>query len=119
MDKSANFSSLEQPDHGAAFHSVGRQELLHFISNDHGLSPDKRRTLMTLLNSPEALENIAAGVVGAAIAKLLADYKNMSPAARTLLSLAGFGVGSMLYKTLHERKFTEYMPESGRIKVKL
>jgi len=43
----------------------------------------------------------------------------MSKPARTLLSLAGFGLGNIIYSTLHERKFTEYDPKTGLSKIKL
>ncbi len=68
---------------------------------------------------PEAFEHLIAGVAGAAIAKALASYNNMSKPAQTLLSLAGFGIGNIMYNTLQEHKFTTYDQDTGKSKIKL
>jgi hypothetical protein len=43
----------------------------------------------------------------------------MSKPARTLLSLAGFGIGNMIYNSLNDKKFTTFDPHTGVSKVKL
>jgi hypothetical protein len=49
----------------------------------------------------------------------LASYKKMSPTARTLLSLAGFGIGTIMYNIIKERKFTSFDQATGKVKIKI
>jgi hypothetical protein len=93
--------------------------LLKMINQDKGLNMQKKNSLLTMLQSPEAFDNIMAGTAGFILTRMLSSYSNMSPTARTLLSLAGFGIGNILYNTLNERKFTEYDRNSGIATIKL
>jgi len=92
--------------------------ILKLVKHDHGLPEHKKKSLMSMLNSPEAFDHLLAGAAGFAVARAISSYSEMSKPARTLLSLAGFGIGNIIYNTLHERKFTDYDPHTGIIKVK-
>lgn len=93
--------------------------LLKMIEQDKGLNMQKKNSLLTMLQSPEAFDNIMAGAAGLILTRMLASYANMSPTARTLLSLAGFGLGNIIYNAVHERKYTEFDPVTGRARIKL
>jgi hypothetical protein len=93
--------------------------LLKVINQDKGLSMQKKNSLFTMLQSPEAFDNIMAGTAGLILTRMLSSYANMSPTARTLLSLAGFGMGNIIYNAVHERKYTEFDPATGRARIKL
>lgn len=99
--------------------SLSREQLLKLIEQDHGLSFDKKHSLLTMFNSPELLDHLLAGLTGAAVAKAIAHYYSLNSTAQTLLSLAGFGIGNIIYNTLHENKFTEYDPATRTAKIKL
>jgi hypothetical protein len=92
--------------------------LLKLVKQDHGLSENKKNHLSMVLNSPEAFDHIMAGVAGMMIARAAGSYAEMSKPARTLLSLAGFGIGNIIYNTLQERKFTSYDPKTGISRIK-
>ena len=93
--------------------------LLKVIEQDKGLSMQKKNSLLTMLQSPEAFDNIMAGAAGVILTRMLANYTNMSPTAKTLLSLAGFGLGNIIYNAIHERKYTEFDPVTGQARIKL
>ncbi len=92
--------------------------ILKLVKGDHGLAADKKQHLLTMLNSPEAFNHVMAGLAGMLIAKAAGSYSTMSKPARTLLSLAGFGLGNIIYNTMHERKFTTYDPHTGISRIK-
>lgn len=93
--------------------------LLKMINQDKGLNMQKKNSLLTMLQSPEAFDNVMAGTAGFILTRMLSSYSNMSPTARTLLSLAGFGMGNIIYNAVHERKYTEFDPATGRARIKL
>ena len=95
------------------------QAILRMVQQDHGLPEHKKRSLSEILNSPEAFDHVMVGVTGMLIAKAAGHYAEISKPARTLLSLAGFGIGNILYNTLHERKFTEYDNSTGIATIKM
>jgi hypothetical protein len=89
------------------------------IHQDHGLDHRQKRSLLELLNTPEAFDHLMAGAAGAMIAKAASSYANLSKPAQTLLSLAGFGIGNIIYNSLNEQKFATYDPHTGKAKIKL
>jgi hypothetical protein len=96
-----------------------RPILIKMISQDHGLDLGKKNSLLSMLNSPEALDNLLVGALGVAVVRALTSYKKMSPTARTLLSLAGFGIGTIMYNMIKERKFTSFDDATGKVKIKI
>ncbi len=103
---------MEEPGAGLAA-LRDPKSLLKMVRNDHGLDQPKKKSLMTMLNSPEAFDHVFVGVTGMAVAKAVAKYSNMSKPAQTLISLAGYGIGNIIYNTLNEKKFTSYDKSTG------
>jgi hypothetical protein len=93
--------------------------IFHMVQQDHGLDKNKKRSLLHILNSPEVFDHLLAGAAGMVIAKAISSYSEMSKPARTLLSLAGFGIGNIIYNRLQEQKFSKYNTETGMSKIKL
>jgi len=93
--------------------------LHHLIRQDHGLDAHKKKSLFTMLNSPDMLDHLLAGAAGMAVSHAAAKYMKLSPPARTLLSLAGFGIGNILYNTMHTNKHTSFDPHTGVSKINL
>ena len=85
----------------------------HFVVHDHGIDLPKKNSILTMLNSPEWVDHLLVGAAGAAITKAVSSYAGLSKPAQVLLSLAGFGVGNMIYNHFKENKHTSYDPESG------
>jgi len=92
--------------------------LLKLVGQDHALDQQKKQSLFSLIKSPEVFDHLIAGTAGMAMMHVVAKYAELPKHARTLLSLAGFGVGNIIYNSLHKRKFTEYDPSTGMIHVK-
>jgi hypothetical protein len=92
---------------------------IHFIHNDHGLAKHKKKSLLTILNSPEAFDHLLVGAAGAAVANAVAKYSELSKPAQTLMSLAGFGIGNIMYNTLQKDRFATYNERTGKSKIKL
>jgi hypothetical protein len=91
----------------------------HFVMHDHGLDLDKKNSLLTMLNTPEWVDHLVVGAAGAALSKATASYMEMSKPAQTLMSLAGFGLGNIIYNQFKENKYTTYDPESGLSRIKM
>lgn len=93
--------------------------ILHsLVSQDHGLETHQKKHLTSLLNSPEYIEHLLAGTTGAMLVHSIKQYANLPKPAQTLLSLAGFGIGNIIYNQLHEDKFSEYDAHSGKSRIK-
>jgi hypothetical protein len=98
---------------------IGESLFKHLIKGDHSLAEHKKKSLLTMLNSPEAFDHLMAGAAGALITKAATNYINMSKPAQTLLSLAGFGLGNIIYNSLQNQKFSTYDTSTGMSKIKL
>ena len=98
--------------------SITPSVLKKLVHNDLGLAPHQKKSLFTVVNSPEVVEHMLAGTAGAALAVTISKYMDTSKTTRALLGLAGFGIGNILYNTLQERKFTEYDPDTGIVTLK-
>ena len=93
--------------------------LLKLVKHDAGLPKEHKQSIFGVLNSPEVFDNLLAGTAGAALSLVITRYMDVPPVGRTLLGLAGFGIGTILMNTLHERKFTDYDPQTGKSRIKL
>jgi hypothetical protein len=92
--------------------------LSKLVQEDHGLPQDKKTSLLRMLNSPEIFDHIMAGVAGMVLSNIIAKYAKMSQPARTLVTLAGFGLGNVIYNAIMgPRKHTSYDPETGTVKI--
>jgi hypothetical protein len=118
MNKSASEISDLAPvaggiDYGAFDYIHNPSKIIGLVEKDHGLSSKKKKSLTTMLNSPEAFDHIVSGVAGMAVGRAIAHYASLSKPARTLLSLAGFGIGNIIYNTLQDEKFSSYDKKTG------
>lgn len=113
------FLSLLPADYGHSTEPAHPSTILKLLKQDSSLPVHKKNSLFTILNSPEAVDHILAGVAGMAIAKAAGRYASLSKPARTLLSLAGFGLGNIMYNHLHERKHTSFDPVTGKSRILL
>lgn len=93
--------------------------MTNLLSNDHGLGAGQKQSLFTVLNTPEVFDHLLVGTVGAALTHVVAKYMDIPKPARTLLSLAGFGIGNIIYNTLQTNKFTNYDPDRAVSTIKL
>jgi hypothetical protein len=91
----------------------------HYIHQDHGLDQNKKQSLLTMLNSPEAMDHLLAGAAGAVLAKTVASYAEMSKPAQVLMSLAGFGLGNVVYNAFQENKFSSYDKDTAKSRINL
>lgn len=125
MEKKSFYEHLSlNPAHGARrFSGLGilntDKEILKYINEDAGLDQNKKQRLYTMLNSPEAMDHLLVGAAGAYIAHAISSYTKMSKPARILLSLAGYGIGNIIYNALVERKFTSYDPTTAVATIKI
>lgn len=79
------------------------------ISQDHGLTPEEKEVLLTRLHEPGFLSSLMAGSTGAGLAYATAKYLKLSPTARFLLTVSGFGIGKyLLEKTQNHDTFVKY-----------
>ena len=118
MNKTASELSSLGPvaggiDYGALDYIHSPDKILGLVRHDHGLEARKKKSLTTVLNSPEAFDHIVSGIAGLAIGRAVAHYASMSKPARVLMSLAGFGIGNIIYNTLQDEKFSSYDKKTG------
>ena len=85
-----------------------------FIRNDAGLDDKRKSSIFTMLNTPEIFDHLVAGAIGTVLTTTVARYANLSPTAQTLLGLAGFGMGNIIYNVLQPNKFTTWDPDTAR-----
>ena len=92
--------------------------LQNIVQKDHALDQHQKKHLTTMLNSPEYVEHLLAGTSGAMLMHSMRHYEELPKPVQSLLSLAGFGLGNIIYNELHEDKFSEYTPSTGKSRIK-
>jgi hypothetical protein len=112
-------SGLLPADYGLSVEPARSSTILKLLKQDKNLPEHKKKSLFEMLNSPEAVDHILVGVAGMAIARSAAHYAKLSKPARTLLTLAGFGLGNIVYNHLNERKHTTFDPHTGKSRILL
>jgi hypothetical protein len=113
------FLSLLPADFGSSTEPAHPSTILTLLKQDKTMPEHKKKSLFAMLNSPEAVDHVLAGVAGMAIARSAAHYAKLSKPARTLLSLAGFGLGNIMYNHLNERKHTTFDPHTKKSRILL
>lgn len=94
------------------------KRIMQLVKQDHALSSPEKKSLFTMLNSPEAFDHLLVGATGMAVAKAVAHFSKMSKPAQTLMSLAGYGIGNILYNTISEKKHTSFDKTTGIATIK-
>jgi hypothetical protein len=92
--------------------------LQDFVKRDHGLPAHKKKHFHYMLGGPEYAERMFSGLTGAMLTRSMDIYSQLSKPAQTLLNLAGFGIGNIIYNEFHENKFTDYNENSGKARIK-
>lgn len=79
------------------------------INKDQALSSTQKTELHGWLEDPETVKSLQSGGVGAALSYMVSKYLKLKPQTQLLLSIAGFGVGKIIYdyKT-NPKKFSTY-----------
>ena len=90
----------------------------HLVMHDHGIDLQKKNSLLSMLDSPEWMDHLAVGAAGAVLSNAAASYLGMSKPAQTLMSLAGFGLGNIMYDQVKTRH-TSYDPDTGLSKIRM
>lgn len=111
--------ALLPADYGSSVEPAHPSTILTLLKQDKHLPEHKKKSLFEVLNSPEAVDHVLVGAVGMALARSAAHYAKLSKPARTLLSLAGFGLGNIMYNHLTERKHTTFDPHTGKSRILL
>lgn len=70
--------------------------IMQMAMRDPGLSPEDRRLLHNKLMEPGFFDKVMHGAGGAAIMYAMSKFLNMSKETQVLMSMMGFGVGSIL-----------------------
>jgi hypothetical protein len=83
-----------------AAHQINIEHLKQVIQHDPQVEPADKSSLLSFLNDPDALSVLTGGVAGAAITNTISKFLGLSRTAQILLSLAGFGLGTILVKSI-------------------
>lgn len=67
------------------------------VVRDQALKEPQRQTVLTALADPSFVAELKSGAVGAALMFLISRYLKMKPSNQLLLSIAGFGIGKIIY----------------------
>jgi len=115
----SSFSALLPVDNGPFVETFHQASINRLLKQDNSLPEYKKKSLLAMLNTPEAFDHLMAGVTGAAIMRSALNYSKLSSPARTLLGLAGFSIGNILYNYLIERKHTQFDHATGKTRILL
>ena len=86
------------------------QELQNAVSSDPTLSPQQKQEVISALNDGSRLPKLLSGAAGAGVGVAIGKYFKLSTTSKTLLGIAGFGIGRLLYNVFskQDRQFTTY-----------
>jgi hypothetical protein len=101
------------------FGSAAINRTLCTIASKLTSRPQDVHTLFNMFNKPEVLDTLLVGAAGVALTHAVTSFLNVPKPARTLLSLAGFGIGNIIYNAFNERKFTTLDESKASVKIKL
>ena len=89
------------------------------VENDQSLTGKQRNSLLEDLNNPAFVDELKSGSIGVALSLLLAKYMKLSPQSQLLLSIAGFGVGKIIYDHKHgPDRFGQYNKDLRMYEIK-
>lgn len=71
------------------------------VAKDQGITGSQKDSVLQSLADPEFVGEIRSGAVGAALMYLITKYLKLSPQTQLLLSIAGFGIGKIIYDYKH------------------
>lgn len=79
-------------------------KLRQAISKDQSLSPAQKEETRSWLEDPTVLNELRTGSIGAALSLLIGRFLKMKPRNQLLLSIAGFGIGKIIYDYKNDPK---------------
>lgn len=81
------------------------------VQKDSSLNTVQQQSVMQHLADPQFVSELKDGAIGAAIAYLLGKYFNLKSETKVLLSVAGFGIGKLIYDYSKDPKqFSTFNP---------
>lgn len=81
------------------------------INKDQALTRSQKEELQNWVDSPDVINKLQSGGIGAALGYMLSKYLRLSPQTQLLLSIAGFGVGKMVYDYKSDpKRFSSWNP---------
>ncbi len=81
-----------------------QQELLKAVNADTELEDNEKDELENYLRQQDNINKMIAGALGTGIAVLLGQYLKLSSTSKILLSLAGYGIGNIIYKSWKKKR---------------
>lgn len=79
-------------------------KLRQVISKDQSLTPAQKEEASNWLDDPVVINELRSGSVGAALTLLIGRFLKMKPRNQLLLSIAGFGIGKIIYDYKNDPK---------------
>jgi Na+-transporting NADH:ubiquinone oxidoreductase subunit NqrC len=70
--------------------------IMNLVNNDNNLSSEQKQELNQAENK-QKLEKLLSSVAGSAIGLVVAKFNDLSKTTQVLLTLLGFGLGSVIY----------------------
>ena len=79
------------------------------VDRDQALSGPQKEELHNWLGDPETIKSLQSGGIGAALSYMIAKFLKLKPQTQLLLSIAGFGIGKIIYDyRANPNKFSSY-----------
>ena len=79
------------------------------VKMDQGIPGNQKTSVLSSLADPEFVAELRSGATGAGLMYLITKYLNLGQKTQLLVSIAGFGLGKMLYDYRHDPKnFSQY-----------
>ena len=77
--------------------SFDADTLRKIIPKDQSLSTAQQDDVIDWLQNPTVISQLRSGAIGSALSLLISKFLKMSPRNQLLLSIAGFGIGKIIY----------------------
>lgn len=94
----------QSPDEPASAPPFDAAKLRQVISKDQSLTPAQKEETHNWLEDPAVLAELRSGSMGAALTLLIGRFLKMKPRNQLLLSIAGFGIGKIIYDYKNDPK---------------
>lgn len=97
-----------------AIQAIDKRRLLESIHQDPTIQHTDKSHLLQVFSHPDGLATLAVAGSGALLANSISKYLNLDRTTQFLLSLAGFGIGSILVNKIRgDNVYTDYDPKTG------
>jgi hypothetical protein len=96
------------------------KEVREYVANDPHVNPNEKESVLSFLNGPDPFGHLVAGGIGAGVANTITSFMKLNDTTKALITVAGFGLGSVLANTL-VRNTNTYVEQTdeGRIKINI